>query len=114
MPKLTKTAFHPMIVHRFLPMAPTFLIKALKRISALAFAEARSRPSQELIHLIAHSANGDLRSAINSLQFLSRSGNSRNAITSTSSASVSGKKTGKGSRGGKGTKLKGSEEVKSL
>ncbi|KAJ9123972.1 hypothetical protein QFC22_000763 [Naganishia vaughanmartiniae] len=98
----------------FLPMAPTFLIKALKRISALAFSDAKSRPSQEFIQLIAHSANGDLRSAINSLQFLSRSGNLRNAITLTSNSSASGKKTGKGSRGGKGTKLKGSEEVKSL
>jgi cell cycle checkpoint protein len=95
-------------------MAPTFMIKALKRIAASAFTDVKSRPSQEFIQLIAHSANGDLRSAINSLQFLSRSGNSRNAITSTSNALVSGKKTGKGSRGGKGTKLKGSEEVRTL
>ncbi|KAJ9118987.1 hypothetical protein QFC24_005953 [Naganishia onofrii] len=101
-------------VVEFLPMAPTFMIKALKRIAASAFTDVKSRPSQEFIQLIAHSANGDLRSAINSLQFLSRSGNSRNAITSTSNALVSGKKTGKGSRGGKGTKLKGSEEVRTL
>jgi hypothetical protein len=94
-------------------MAPTFLVKALKRISALAFPDAKSRPSQDTIQLIAHTANGDLRSAINSLQFLSRSGESGNGLN----AKATGprvKASGKGSRGGKGAKLNSSEEVKRL
>jgi cell cycle checkpoint protein len=93
-------------------MAPTFLVKALKRISALAFPDAKSRPSQDAIQLIAHTANGDLRSAINSLQFLSRGdqGYGLNA----KAANPRAKASGKGSRGGKGAKLNTSNEVKTL
>lgn len=94
-------------------MAPTFLVKALKRISTLAFPDAKSRPSQDTIQLIAHTANGDLRSAINSLQFLSRSGASGNGLNA-KAAVPRVKASGKGSRGGKGAKLNSSEEVKKL
>lgn len=94
-------------------MAPTFLVKALKRISALAFPDDKSRPSQNSIQLIAHTANGDLRSAINSLQFLSRSSEPSNGLNA-KGAKPRGKVSGKGSRGGKGAKFKTSEEVKNL
>lgn len=98
---------------RFLPMAPTFLVKALKRIAALAFPDVKSRPSQDTIQLIAHTANGDLRSAINSLQFLSRSGELGNGLNA-KAAGPRIKASGKGSRGGKGARINSSEEVKKL
>lgn len=94
-------------------MAPTFLVKALKRISGLAFPNSKSRPSQDTIQLIAHTANGDLRSAINSLQFLSRSGDADNGLKATTTGPRA-KASGKGSRGGKGGKVNASEEVKKL
>lgn len=94
-------------------MAPTFLVKALKRISGLAFPDPKSRPSQDAIQLIAHTANGDLRSAINSLQFLSRSGAADNGLRAKTTGPRA-KASGKGSRGGKGGKANASEEVKKL
>lgn len=100
-------------LRRFLPLAPTFLAKALKRISALAFPDAKSRPSQDSIQLIAHTANGDLRSAINSLQFLSRSRQQGHGLNGRA-ANPGTKASGKGSRGGKGAKINTSKEVKTL
>lgn len=94
-------------------MAPTFLVKALKRISTLAFPDTKSRPSQDSIQLIAHTANGDLRSAINSLQFLSRNGEQGHGLN-TQGANPRIKASGKGSRGGKGAKINTSNEVKAL
>lgn len=98
---------------RFLPMAPTFLVKALKRISTLAFPDVKSRPSQDSIQLIAHTANGDLRSAINSLQFLSRNGEQGHGLNA-KVVHPRSKASGKGSRGGKGAKINTSNEVKAL
>ncbi|RSH93942.1 Cell cycle checkpoint protein rad17 [Saitozyma podzolica] len=54
----------------FLALAHTFLIKAINRVLSLALPKGTTPPSTSAIHLIALSANGDLRSAINSLQML--------------------------------------------
>ncbi|KAI8815552.1 Rad17 cell cycle checkpoint protein-domain-containing protein [Fimicolochytrium jonesii] len=57
----------------FNPIAPTYLVKALTRISELNFRfphHAAYRPDKEMIQLIAKSSGGDIRCAINALQFL--------------------------------------------
>lgn len=92
----------------FLPIAPTFLIKALNRIIPLAYPKAASRPPPEALQLIAQSCNGDLRSAVNSLEFLA-------AQTIPKAHKAEGpKKSGKGSRGGRGAKIEASEHVRAL
>lgn len=58
-------------------MAPTFVLKALKRIAALEYPNAKDRPSNDSLQLISESCNGDLRSAINSLEFLASSGSAK-------------------------------------
>ncbi|TPX72282.1 hypothetical protein SpCBS45565_g00702 [Spizellomyces sp. 'palustris'] len=70
----------------FNPIAPTYLVKALTRIADLEFrSPMRSslRPDKESIEVIAKSSGGDIRCAINALQFLTLriSSNSSNAAT---------------------------------
>lgn len=89
-------------------MAPTFLVKAMKRIVPLAFPEIKSRPSAHTLQLIASTANGDLRSAINSLQFLSHGSGKAMA------GEVAKKTKGKGSRGGAGGKVAASADLRTL
>ena len=86
----------------FNPIAPTFLNKALVRTLGLACPAASTRPPKEAVELIVHSSNGDIRSAINALQFLCRL-KIVNTVPKGSKAAAA-PKTGKGSRGGKGGK----------
>ncbi|KND01073.1 checkpoint protein rad24 [Spizellomyces punctatus DAOM BR117] len=70
----------------FNPIAPTYLVKALTRITDLEFrSPMRSslRPDKESIEVIAKSSGGDIRCAINALQFLTLriSSNSSSAAT---------------------------------
>ncbi len=93
------------------------MTKALKRIMNLSISyptianSIRSSPSDEILRAISQTANGDLRSAINSLQFLCMSGrfpgkggtgDGLKGGKGTGKDEKGGKKTGKGSRGGKG------------
>jgi cell cycle checkpoint protein len=96
----------------FLPIAPTFLIKALNRIIPLAYPKGVARPPPEALQLIAQSSNGDLRSAVNSLEFLATQMIPK--ATGKTKASGGAKKTGKGSRGGRGAKIDASEQVRAL
>ncbi|WVQ98933.1 hypothetical protein IAU59_006065 [Kwoniella sp. CBS 9459] len=114
----------------FLPLAQTFLTKALLRVLQTAIPRALDRPSQSTVQLIAQSSHGDLRSAINSLQLLcaQRSGNTRkrknrdgdddddNADDGEPSKKKGQRKSaaGKGSRGGKGAKLDVSRELRAV
>ncbi|WVR05388.1 hypothetical protein IAU60_002402 [Kwoniella sp. DSM 27419] len=114
----------------FLPLAPTFLNKALLRVVQTAIPKAADRPSHASIQLIALSSHGDLRAAINSLQMVCsrRSlGRSRKRKTADSDSvdgdgdekvdSRGGKRAGargKGSRGGKGAKLDVSKDVRAV
>jgi len=93
-------------------MAPTFIGKALKRLITLAIPAPSDRPSNDIVQLIAQSSNGDLRSAVNSLEMLMKTG-SGSLPTSTTSKSALPKK-GKGSRGGGKTKTSGSKEMQTL
>jgi cell cycle checkpoint protein len=54
----------------FIPLAPTFLVKALNRITTLVESRSVIPQPKHSVQLIALSCNGDLRSAINSLQLL--------------------------------------------
>ncbi len=90
-------------------MAPTFITKALKRIIPLAFPVPSTRPSNDTLQLIAGTSNGDLRSAINSLQFMSHGSG-----TELSKPADGPKKKGKGSRGGAGGKISGSKSLRAM
>jgi len=94
----------------FLSVAPTFTAKALKRILELAIPSASQRPHKDVVGLLAQSCNGDLRSAVNSLEMLMNSADAR-SLSVNGSASLP--KKGKGSRGGKG-KSSGSKEMQDL
>ncbi|WVF71982.1 hypothetical protein IAT40_006793 [Kwoniella sp. CBS 6097] len=110
----------------FLPLAQTFLTKALLRVLQTAIPRALDRPSQSTVQLIAQSSHGDLRSAINSLQLLcaKRTGNTKKRKTrdgdDESDEEPGSKKgrqkvgVGKGSRGGKGGKLDVSRELRAV
>ncbi|KAK0450286.1 Rad17 cell cycle checkpoint protein-domain-containing protein [Desarmillaria tabescens] len=75
---------------RFNPIAPTFLRKALQALLDRHFSTARGgnsvRPSKHILDIIVDSANGDIRSAVNALQFSSigqkgrKKGKSREAM----------------------------------
>ncbi|KAK0200003.1 Rad17 cell cycle checkpoint protein-domain-containing protein [Desarmillaria ectypa] len=80
---------------RFNPIAPTFLRKALQALLDRHFSTARGgnsvRPSKHVLDIIVDSANGDIRSAVNALQFSSiaekgrKKGKSREATVVTES-----------------------------
>ncbi|WWC89761.1 uncharacterized protein L201_004687 [Kwoniella dendrophila CBS 6074] len=103
----------------FLPLAPTFLNKALLRVLQNAIPRAVDRPSQATVQLIALSSNGDLRSAINSLQLLCGGkkeikGKKRKSKDTDDENAGESKKRGKGSRGGKGAKLEVSRDLRAV
>jgi len=58
-------------IHRFNPIAPTLMKKALTRLLDRHFGSKSSSvpPSKEIISMVVESANGDIRSAIMTLQF---------------------------------------------
>ncbi|EJT50597.1 RAD17 isoform 4 [Trichosporon asahii var. asahii CBS 2479] len=90
---------------------PTFITKALNRVLSMAIQDPALRPPVGAIQLIAQS-NGDLRSAINSLQMLS-SGKSLKAMAKKRKTDAPrAKATGRGSRGGKGAKVDLSDEIR--
>jgi cell cycle checkpoint protein len=93
-------------------MAPTFITKALKRVLNLAIPIASDRPSNDVVQLIAQTSNGDLRSAVNSLEMLMKT--SSVALTSAASGKTALPKKGKGSRGGGKGKTSGSKEMQIL
>ncbi|GMK55142.1 hypothetical protein CspeluHIS016_0201980 [Cutaneotrichosporon spelunceum] len=97
----------------FLPLAPTFLKKALNRVLELAIENTSQRPAPDAVQLIALTCNGDLRSAINSLQLLC-TGRTLQTLKKhkTGKDGKRGRATGKGSRGGRGAKVDVSEEVR--
>jgi len=94
----------------FLSVAPTFTAKALKRILELAIPNASQRPHKDVVGLLAQSCNGDLRSAVNSLEMLMKSADV-SSLSASGPASLP--KKGKGSRGGKG-KSSGSKQMQDL
>ena len=96
------------LIVSFIPLAPTFITKALKRVLEQAIQEAKSRPPQSALQLIALTSNGDLRSAINSLQMLCSQpthATGKKRKKRDVEDSLSSKKSGQGSRGGKGAKV---------
>lgn len=93
-------------------MAPTFIAKALKRVLNLAIPNASDRPSNDVVQLIAQTSNGDLRSAVNSLEMLMKTSSA--ALTSAVSGKTALPKKGKGSRGGGKGKVSGSKEMQIL
>lgn len=89
------------LCRRFNPVAPTIMQKGLSRV----FDKAREgphkkrkspiqRPSADVLKLIAQASNGDIRSAVNMLQFLSQ----RSDSSVGSDASAAGKKKRKRGR----------------
>ncbi|KAK8869618.1 hypothetical protein IAR55_000185 [Kwoniella newhampshirensis] len=107
----------------FLPLAPTFLNKALLKVLQTAIPKATQRPSHSTIQLIALSCNGDLRSAINSLQLLcsrrmhdkSKKRKNREDFEGEEIEVSKGlKKKGRGSRGGKGALLDVSSDLRTV
>ncbi|KAK4685335.1 cell cycle checkpoint protein, partial [Tremellales sp. Uapishka_1] len=105
----------------FIPLANTFITKALSRVVQLAIPLPKNRPSASTLQLLAHTSNGDLRSAINSLQLLCKrsigpgvkSGSKRkNREEDDEEEARTAKRTGKGSRGGKGAKLDVSRDLR--
>jgi cell cycle checkpoint protein len=110
---------------RFIPVAPTFVTKALGQVVQRDCERTRIMPGMRSIiatpslQLIAVTCNGDLRSAVNSLQLLSTQSKKRKAPTSETTDSQAGvpwtkrlKAKGKGSRGGKGAKLQVDDELR--
>ncbi|WVQ69872.1 uncharacterized protein L199_008094 [Kwoniella botswanensis] len=106
----------------FLPLAPTFLNKALLRVLQTAIPRAVDRPSHATVQLIALSSNGDLRSAINSLQLVcsgkkDSKGKKRKYRGDDEVEEDGGSRkrgSGKGSRGGKGAKLDVSKDLRAV
>lgn len=105
----------------FIPLAPTFVTKALKRVLALAIPVLAERPPDSALQLIALSCHGDLRSAINSLQLLC---SQRGSLKGRKRKRARGdgedddiepvRKKGKGSRGGKGSKVDISDDLRAV
>jgi cell cycle checkpoint protein len=105
--------------HSFIALAPTFVTKALKSVLAQAVPQLANRPPNSALQLIAMTSNGDLRSAINSLQLLCsrqmKGGKKRKVREGEEDIGGSNKKiSGKGSRGGKGAKLDVSEDLRAV
>lgn len=108
---------------RFLSLAHTFLIKAINRVLDLALPKGTTPPPTSAIHLIALSANGDLRSAINSLQMLCsrklpKESKKRKSDEMDEGARKKGAGAGAGSRkglkGGKAAKVDASDELRAM
>lgn len=105
----------------FIPLAPTFVARAMNRLLVQAVPEASQRPSAAAVQLIALSSNGDLRSAINSLQLLcsqrrveAKAKKQKKGEEDGSSESSKRRLSGKGSRGGKGAKLDVSSDLRAV
>jgi cell cycle checkpoint protein len=94
-------------------MAPTFTSKALHRIVERAIPDPTHRPSRETLNLISQSCNGDLRSAINSLEMMCKS-KGAGVLTRSGTGGVKRGKGSKGGKGGQGTGRLGSKEVREL
>jgi len=110
--------------YSFIPIAHTFIIKALASISQR---HTTNQPKSSIagtakdpnLHLIAATCNGDLRSAINSLQMLKtglRLGGAKGKRLPTGrDENIAGIKKpvkGRGSKGGKGAKIDADEGVR--
>jgi cell cycle checkpoint protein len=95
----------------FLALAPTFMTKALNRVLELAIDDPASRPPSGAVQLIALSSNGDLRSAINSLQVLC-SGDALRVKGGTAKKQRTAPARGRGSRGGRGARVVVSDEIR--
>ena len=69
------SSFDRMASSRFNPIAPTLMTKALQALLASHFGSSEAhervgkRPAREVIDIVVESSNGDIRSAINALQF---------------------------------------------
>ncbi|TYJ56703.1 hypothetical protein B9479_002634 [Cryptococcus floricola] len=109
----------------FIPIAPTFMFKALSRILTLSPLPTASHPAKATLQLICQSSNGDLRAAINSLQMLcggrGKIANGRGAARGKGmgrgqkdDGHVVVKRKGKGSMGGKGGLLDVSPELRAV
>ncbi|KAL7416899.1 Rad17 cell cycle checkpoint protein-domain-containing protein [Mrakia frigida] len=98
-------------VVNFNPIAPTLLTKSLTKLLSLTHTSSSRRPPKDAIDLIVQSSNGDIRSAINALQFLCRVEMSSGKG---GGGGAAGKLKGKGSRGGKGGKSQAGKELKAL
>lgn len=105
----------------FIPLAPTFVTKALKRVVALAIPVVAERPPDSALQLIALSCHGDLRSAINSLQMLcsqrgSLKGKKRKRAKGDEADDDAGpvSKRGKGARGGRGARVDISDDLRAV
>ncbi|ODO10847.1 hypothetical protein I350_01446 [Cryptococcus amylolentus CBS 6273] len=109
----------------FIPIAPTFMFKALSRILTLSPLPTASHPAKATLQLICQSSNGDLRAAINSLQMFcggrGKIPNGRGAARGQGKGRgqkdeghVVVKRKGKGSMGGKGGLLDVSPELRAV
>jgi cell cycle checkpoint protein len=91
------------------------LTKALTRVLDMAILKPQTPPPRSAVQLIAMTANGDLRSAINSLQLLCAGGLKGTSNKRKRKEEVAtGKKKGLGSRGGKGAKLDVSQDLRAV
>ncbi|ORX33735.1 Rad17 cell cycle checkpoint protein-domain-containing protein [Kockovaella imperatae] len=101
----------------FLPLAPSFAVRALNRILPLAVKSPSDRPPASALQLIALTCNGDLRSAVNSLQLLcSRVAkqDGRKRKRDDEELNSKSKAKGRGSQGGKGAKLDLSDQLRAV
>lgn len=107
----------------FIPVAPTFILKALNRVISLTPLPPAQRPGKATLQLIAQSSNGDLRSAINSLQLLcggrkhgdmDKVGKKRREREEEVASGAKGTGKGRGSMGGRGAKLDVSSELRAV
>ncbi|KIY34336.1 cell cycle checkpoint protein [Cryptococcus gattii E566] len=107
----------------FIPVAPTFILKALNRVISLNPLPPAQRPTKATLQLIAQSSNGDLRSAINSLQLLcggrkhgdkDRVGKKRKEREEEVVSGSKGRGKGRGSMGGRGAKLDVGSELRAV
>ncbi|OWZ74153.1 hypothetical protein AYX14_00374 [Cryptococcus neoformans] len=107
----------------FIPVAPTFILKALNRVISLTPLPPAQRPGKATLQLIAQSSNGDLRSAINSLQLLcggrkhgdkDKVGKKRKEREEEVASGAKGTGKGRGSMGGRGAKLDVSAELRAV
>lgn len=107
----------------FIPVAPTFILKALNRVISLNPLPPAQRPTKATLQLIAQSSNGDLRSAINSLQLLcggrkhgdkDRVGKKRKEREEEVVSRSNGRGKGRGSMGGRGAKLDVASELRAV
>lgn len=110
-PKTVLVPFDIVLFASFNPIAPTLLTKSLTKLLSLTHTSSSRRPPKDAIELIVQSSNGDIRSAINALQFLCRVEMSSGKG---GGGGAAGKLKGKGSRGGKGGKSQAGKELKAL